>query len=98
MSNSQQSQNTSEIQMSDSAVQRKLSPFWRWCIALLSLFVALFEYVGYEAARAINGYYFKDYSPSFGYFDLCLTVLAAYLFLVSVFGRWRLFIRSRGAS
>ena len=50
--------------------------------------ILLFEYVGYKAALAINGYYFKDYSAPIGAMNFFWIALAAYLLLVAAFGRW----------
>ncbi len=58
-------------------------------LAAVSAIVILFlEYFGYEAAVAINGYYFKDFSAHVGAFDIFLLVLSLYLLLVAAFGFW----------
>lgn len=77
------------IAMKSGAPQRIIRPVWRWCLALASLVILILEYVSYEVTRSINGYYFKDYSsPAFGAAGIAVIVLAIYLLVVAIAGRW----------
>jgi hypothetical protein len=51
-------------------------------------------YVGYQMARSINGYYFRDPHASLGILDILAALIVVYLLLAAIFGRWRLLFRA----
>jgi len=73
---------------------RRIRPLWRWCIAVVSLVGMALMFVDYQIARSINGYYFNNPRVPFRALDVLSALLVAYLFLVAIFGRWRLLARS----
>jgi hypothetical protein len=77
----------------DAPREKRIRALWRWFAAIAAVAILFLEYVGYEAARSINGYYFKDSSAPVGAADIFWVALAIYLLLAAVFGRWLLFRR-----
>jgi hypothetical protein len=75
--------------------QRKIRPIWRWCIGVAATVGMALMVVNYQVARSINGYYFHDPSVPIKALDIFVSLLASYLLLVAIFGRWRLFPHSR---
>ena len=73
---------------------KQIRGLWRWCAAIVAVAILFLDYVGYEAARSINGYYFKDFSASVGAADIFWVALAIYLLLAAIFGRWLLIRRA----
>jgi len=68
-----------------------IRPVWRAVLASLSIVLAGVIFFGAQAGLAIRGYYFKDYSPwAPSVSDLLAALVALYLLLVAVTGRWRL--------
>lgn len=66
---------------------RKLRPIWRMVAAGLAIAIAFFLYLGITVGRAINGYYFHDYTVLIGAADVAWSLLTIYLLLVAATGR-----------
>lgn len=68
----------------------------RWLLALGALLVLLGDYLDFVGSKEIREYYFKDFSAAFpNVAHVFVALIAAYVLLVALFGRWSLIARSR---
>jgi hypothetical protein len=74
----------------------RIRPIWRWLVGLVSALIFVLLYGAYTATRAINGYYFHDYSfPVPSVPGIAFALVAVYLLLVAVSGRWHLCFKAK---
>src|SRR5262245_5241154 len=76
------------------AASQRVRPLWRWLSAAAAIFILLWVYVSYEAARAVNAHYFHNYEPpTLSASEVGFSLFAVPLLWFAVIGRWRLFRR-----
>ena len=68
---------------------RKIRPLWRLCIGAGAVAGIALLFVNYQIASSINSYYFRDPSVPLRALDILAILLAIYLLLVAISGRWR---------
>ena len=73
---------------------RKVPLLVRVAAGAIALAISAFQIVGFKVARSINLNYFKDPTVAFSALDIATLVVALYLLLVAISGRWQIYRRS----
>ena len=74
--------------MTKTTAPPQVHPLWRLAAALVALVIAAHEFFSYEIARSINLSYFHDPVVPVSARDVLIALLAIYLLIIAISGRW----------
>ena len=75
--------------------QRRKAPLLvRLASGVIAVAISAYQIIGFKVARSINLNYFKDPAVAISALDIATRVVALYLLLVAISGRWQIYRRS----
>ena len=74
--------------MTKTTTHPKVHPLVRLTAVLVALVIAAHEFFSYEIARSINLSYFHDPAVPVSARDVLIALLAIYLLIIAISGRW----------